>query len=407
MKSVKNIISYWGQLLYLPVNFMSKLSPRDSKLWLFGSTFGRRFADNPRYLYNYICQNSKELGIYPMWISHDKELVEFLNSRCFPACYYRSLKGIFYVLRGGVYFYDNYSKDINYPLSGSALKVNMWHGIPLKKIQHDNIHDSFRHPKNIIEKINNYPRNISDEKPEDYVLTTSKSLASTFASAFKTEHVLTSGYPRVDSIKSNAIRCLLTPSEKAVKNRLKKMKTSFDNPKILIYAPTFRASEEDFFEVVDIDKLKDFLEVNNLIMVLKLHMKSKLYEAFSSMSSERILVVPPDDDISRFLVDSDLLITDYSSVYFDYLWLNKPIVFFDYDLDKYLSDSREMYYDYDEVTPGYKAKDMEELFEAIEGSLELDIYKKERRALRDKVFDENEQTACERLIEEVKSIMSS
>ncbi len=402
-----NNIKYWAQLFNLPIYAISKAIPRDKSVWLFGSTFGRRFADNPRYLYNYICQNSKELGIYPMWISHDKELVEFLNSRGFPACYYRSLKGVFYALKGGVYFYDNYSKDINYPLSGGALKINMWHGIPLKKIQHDNIHDSFRHPKNIIEKIKNYPRNISDEKPEDYVLTTSESLALTFASAFKTEHVLTSGYPRVDSINSSAIKCLLTPSEKAVKLKLRQMKTRLDNPKILLYAPTFRASEEDFFDVVDVDELNSFLKDNNYILVLKLHMKSKLNEAFSGIASDRILVIPPDDDISRFVIDSDLLITDYSSVYFDYLWLNKPIVFFDYDLDKYLSDSREMYYDYDEVTPGYKAKDMDELFEAINSSLESDVYKKERRALRDKVFDDDGRTACERLIEEVRNIMSS
>ena len=402
-----NNIKYWAQLFNLPIYAISKAIPRDKSVWLFGSTFGRRFADNPRYLYNYICQNSKELGIYPMWISHDKELVEFLNSRGCPACYYRSLKGVFYALKGGVYFYDNYSKDINYPLSGGALKINMWHGIPLKKIQHDNIHDSFRHPKNIIEKIKNYPRNISDEKPEDYVLTTSESLALTFASAFKTEHVLTSGYPRVDSINSSAIKCLLTPSEKAVKLKLRQMKTRLDNPKILLYAPTFRASEEDFFDVVDVDELNSFLKDNNYILVLKLHMKSKLNEAFSGIASDRILVIPPDDDISRFVIDSDLLITDYSSVYFDYLWLNKPIVFFDYDLDKYLSDSREMYYDYDEVTPGYKAKDMDELFEAINSSLESDVYKKERRALRDKVFDDDGRTACERLIEEVRNIMSS
>ena len=404
MNLVKNI-KYISQLLYLPIYALSKLSPRDKRLWIFGSTFGRRFADNPRYLYNYICENSRELKIYPMWISEDRELVNYLNEHHFPACYKRSLKGVFYALRGGVYFYDNYSKDINYPLSGGALRVNMWHGVPLKKIQHDNIHDSFRHPKNIIERIKNYPRNISDEKPSDYVLATSKGLAATFAKAFKTEHVLTCGYPRVDSISTIKIRCLLTPSEKKIKQQLMQMKSSLNNPKIILYVPTFRASEEDFFEVVDIVKLNEFLKENNFILVLKLHMKSKLNEAFNRLLSDHILIVPPDDDISRFMVNSDLLITDYSSVYFDYLWLDKPIVFFDYDLDKYLSDSREMYYDYDEVTPGYKAKDFDELTEAILDSFELDIYKKDRRILKDRMFDIPEKSASEELIKEVKNIM--
>ena len=153
-------LKYWGQLLLLPVYWLSFLFPRNKKIWLFGSTFGRRFADNPRYLYLYVSQHKEELGLRPIWISHNEDVVQMLNSKGYEAYMYHSLKGIWFALRGKVYLFDNYSKDINFLQSGGALKVNLWHGIPLKKIQHDNVFDKFRHPKNLWEKIKNFPRNI-------------------------------------------------------------------------------------------------------------------------------------------------------------------------------------------------------------------------------------------------------
>ncbi|MDE6420890.1 MAG: hypothetical protein K2K87_10230, partial [Lachnospiraceae bacterium] len=63
-----NGIKYWGQLLLLPIYWLSFLMPRDKNIWLFGSTFGRRFSENPRYLYLYACQHREENGLRPIWI---------------------------------------------------------------------------------------------------------------------------------------------------------------------------------------------------------------------------------------------------------------------------------------------------------------------------------------------------
>ena len=114
-------LHYWGQLLLLPVYWLSFLVPRDKKIWLFGSTFGRRFADNPRYLYLYVSQHRDELGIRPIWISHNEDVVKMLNAEGYEAYMYHSLKGIWFALRGKLYLYDNYSKDINFWQSGGAL----------------------------------------------------------------------------------------------------------------------------------------------------------------------------------------------------------------------------------------------------------------------------------------------
>ena len=73
-----NDIKYWGQALLLPVYWISFITPRNKRIWLFGSTFGNRFADNPKYLYLYINQYRKT-DIRAIWISRNKEVVAMLK----------------------------------------------------------------------------------------------------------------------------------------------------------------------------------------------------------------------------------------------------------------------------------------------------------------------------------------
>lgn len=445
-----NGLKYWGQLLLLPVYWLSFLVPRDKKIWLFGSTFGRRFADNPRYLYLYVSQHSDMhsqkiadsvtawkadghkwtedkncKGIRSIWISHDKSIIGFLNEHGYEAYYYHSFKGIWYALRGGVYLFDNYSKDINFWQSGRALKINMWHGIPLKKIQADNVFDQVRHPKNGWERFKSFPRRLSDEKKSHYVLTTSEFMVPIFSSAFRTKHVLTSGYSRNDRLVADDIINLLTPMEKKNaeliidetreecrrdKRENQDSDKSGKDKKMVYYMPTFRDSESKFFESVNLDRFQKFLEDNNIFFCTKLHPKSKLKKEFEAISGKNILVIDADTDPYVFLEMADVLVTDYSSIYFDFLLTGKPIVFFDYDLQEYLRDSREMYFVYEEFTPGKKADTYEKFEKALlHGcgiSKEDDSqYTQMHREVTSKVFDEPETTACPRLVSDIKKIL--
>lgn len=389
-------LKYWGQLLLLPVYWLSFLVPRNKKIWLFGSTFGRRFADNPRYLYLYVSQHKEELKLRPIWISHNENVVKMLNDEGYEAYMYHSLKGIWFALRGKVYLFDNYSKDINFWQSGGAMKVNLWHGIPLKKIQHDNVFDKFRHPKNIWEKLRNFPRNISDEKPNHYVLTTSENLREIFSSAFKTKNVLVSGYPRNQILISDDIKNVYLDEEKRDRKKIISFlnkKNNGKNKRMIFYMPTFRKSETLFFENFDKNDFQKFLAENTLLFCIKLHPKSKLNEEFKNIQSENIMVINKDADPYVFLKLADVLITDYSSIYFDYLLLGRPIIFFAYDLKEYLSDSREMYFDYDEFTPGEKVWDYQGLKNSIVKIIENNgdyqkRYSDFRKKIRKKVFEE-------------------
>lgn len=411
MCKTTEFFKYWGQLLLLPLYWLSFLFPRNKRIWLFGSTFGRRFADNPKYLYLYMSQHKRQLKIRPVWISHNKNIVNFLHKNGYEAYYYHSLKGIFFALRGKVYLFDNYSKDINFWQSGGALKINMWHGIPLKKIQADNIFDKFRHPGNLFEKFKNFPRNLSDEKPHHYVLTTSSFLKRIFSSAFNTNNVLTSGYPRNDILVQEKINNLLSKDEKKTLYKIKNFTKENKKNKMVLYMPTFRESELGFFDIVNINTFQEFLEKNHILFCVKLHPKSKLEARFKEIKTNNILVIDSGADPYIFLKLSGMLITDYSSIYFDYLLLNKPILFFNYDLKQYLDNSRELYFDYNKFTPGEKVSDQQELENALYCFINNSIdysnkYKAHRSIILEKVFNSTDKAACPVLINDIIHILN-
>lgn len=399
MNKMLNKIKYWSQLLLIPIYALTYIMPRSKKIWVFGSTFGRRFADNPKYFYLYVIQNQSS-NVRAIWISKEKNIVEFLRGKKVEAYYLYSIKGFWFSLRAKVYIYDNYSKDICYTLSGGAKKFNLWHGIPLKKIAKDNVFDRVRNPRNLREKISSIPRRISDEKPTDYVLVPSEYLIPIFSSAFNTKNTIVCGYPRNDILISDSVDIIMTVDEKHICNMIE---NQAKNNKIILYMPTFRESEHKFFEVISIAEFETFLRENDFVLFVKLHPKSKINDKFMEVQSEYIKIINPEHDPYPLLRMVDVLVTDYSSIYFDFLLTDKPIIFFPYDLKEYLMESREMYFDYDEFTPGKKVFVQKELENAL---LELDGHHDNRNRIIQKVFDlEHSNTGSENLYMYILNIL--
>lgn len=402
MSKVATGIKYWMQIFLLPIYLLSFLIPRNKKIWIYGSTFGRRFADNPKYFFLYMNQNYHK-EIRSIWITRDKNIVENLTRSGYEAYYVHSLKGMYFALIGGVYLFDNYSKDISFWLSGRSIKINLWHGIPLKKINMDNIYDKVRHPENNILKLKYALRRLSDEKPSHYVLCTSSFLSNIFASAFGTQKVLVAGYPRNDILVSDQIKDVVSNNDIWI-HWMRKKKEEGKN--IITYMPTFRESESMLFEIVNFKNLDDFLFKNSLVLCVKVHPKSKINQELIQMEGNDTLssikIIDANMDPYQIIKRSDQLITDYSSIYFDYLLLNKPIIFFPYDFELYTKNSRELYFEYNSVTPGPKVYTMEELEKAL---LNKDDYIKERENIKSQVFEHSDSIASELLYKQIKDII--
>jgi CDP-glycerol glycerophosphotransferase len=198
------------------------------------------------------------------------------------------------------------------------------------------------------------------------MISPSKYCTDKFISAFnmksvgKENRVLTTGYPRNDFLfKYNETDC------KKVKEQLKIP----EDKKIILYAPTFRDnrySATEGFRVnsyIDFDKVRGLLE-DEFVILFRAHyfISEKLnvskYEGFVYDVSEY-------DDINYLYIISDILITDYSSVFFDYANLKRPIIFYMEDMDEYKNQVRDFYIDINEL-PGPIVKSHDELIKYID-----------------------------------------
>ncbi|RLC52457.1 MAG: hypothetical protein DRH79_04890 [Candidatus Cloacimonadota bacterium] len=110
-------------------------------------------------------------------------------------------------------------------------------------------------------------------------------------------------------------------------------------------------------------------------------------------------------DIYDSICDYDILITDFSSIYFDFLLTGKPIIFTVFDKDEYLKNERELYYEYNEITPGPKTKNWEETIKSAVSILAgNDEYKQQREKIKNRFFKYNDGRNSERVFKEISAL---
>ena len=103
-------------------------------------------------------------------------------------------------------------------------------------------------------------------------------------------------------------------------------------------------------------------------------------------------------DMNDLLISTDILITDYSSVIFDYSLLNRPILFYAYDLEEYIAE-RDFYYSYKEFVPGPILETNEELFSKIENISTVDL--KQIEIFKHKFFDQLDGQSAKRIVDTI------
>lgn len=308
----------------------------------------------------------------------------------------KSLKGIYYAIRAKYWLYDDDKFGLTNPLlSGGAICINLWHGVPLKKIGYD-----------ITENYKSYPptvRQIYDllRNKDDFYNVNSEYEQSCYETAFLTtkDKIKILGSPRLDVLFHDFPNQDLFMEEDFAK--IKSFKES--GKKLFFYMPTFRDTGKDISGWLKSDKLKEFLHQNNAVLVCKLHFADK--NSLNFELTEDFYKMDSDSDIYPVLKYSDALITDYSSIYFDYLLLDKPILYYPIDLAEYQGKCRGFYEPYENLTAGVKAYNEQELINAMQDVINgVDSYKDERKALRDRMFKYQDGRNCERVVEFIRSL---
>lgn len=354
----KDIMHAFKGALFLPHWWTQRLHKRDPYLWTFGAWDGQRYSDNSRALFEYILTHYPH--IKPVWMTHSQEVVKLLQQKGLPVALCNSKEGIRIQKKAGYFFATKGHADADARYMNGIRYINLWHGMPLKKIGNDE--QLFLRKNTLFKRFKTLCRRCI--VPWEFIQGPTISSAPFFTpflqSAFglSLSDIWETGLPRIDKFHN-------TDTE----NLILALNSHFHNPLKVLYMPTHRDTEHSTFNPFrkagfDEKLFQQLLEEKNIIFLYKGH----FYDSFvcNNKISERLLTITDNDydDLYTFIKDIDILVTDYSSIYFDFLYLHKPVILFPFDEQEYIAHSRPFYFDYN-LMEAKKVYSWAELAQAI------------------------------------------
>jgi CDP-glycerol glycerophosphotransferase len=337
---------------YAAWKYRTKVNP---KMIVFDSFMGRQYSDSPKAIYEYMLSQREYEDYEFVWVAKKGE------KKCFPK------NSRTKIVEYNSNTYKKVYAEAKYWVSNSRLPeylskkrgqiyIQTWHGTPLKKLGFD-IEVKGGNAMNTVKDIRR--KYASDSKRYDYLISPSDFCTKHFASIFhlekRAEIIKTLGSPRCDKIG------------KAKKEEIREIKKALKlpkNKKIILYAPTWRDDQHKsgvgyiFENELDFEKMQEKFG-DKIVILFRAHyfianaFDFKKYKDF-------VFDVSDYPDINDLYNISDALITDYSSVMFDFAILKRPIFFYMYDLEKYKNKLRGFYFSFSNL-PGPISTNMDEL----------------------------------------------
>lgn len=375
---------------------LSKNIEKDKNVWVFAEWSGKRCIDNSAYLANYVANSNL---ISTIWITNRNVNTEILDNKI--KIVYKDTKEAIQILKkarvvvvsSGIA--DVCTDEIKY--FNGAFYVNLWHGVPWKKIFFDS--NKNKNVFNNILYIFRYKYFSSD-----LYLSLSEKFSNILINSLfiKENRIINAGYPRNNIFysKSKVDSC----REKIIKSLGLDKKD-----KIISYLPTFRDKNSNSFDfsLLNNSKLVNILNMHNAVIIQKKHFVNS-EQPFEGDNSKYIINLESNYSSQELLAASDMLITDYSSCFFDYLLLDRPIIHYLYDYDYYKNEDRGLYYSKEEVACGDCPETIDELLNAIEDNLNNpNKYKELRRKRKEEYMTYESEDSCRIIYEEIMKRLNS
>ena len=321
---------------------------------LYESFHGKGMTDNPFAIFKYLLNNPEYKNMKHVWVLNNYENNGYYN-------YYKKFSNVefvkthtkqyFYYLASAKYLINSVSFPPYFLKKEEQVYVNTWHGTPLKTLgkdmegsitQHSNLQKNFLQTDYILS-----PNKFTSEK-----IVYSHDIYDIY-----TGKILENGYPRIDNIFY----------ESQVLENLFPILTR--NKKLVLYAPTWRGEVGKVDDIVEqivqsINDIVENIDVDEYEFLVKVH--PLVYKYIEGMDFEGITLIPNWVDTNELLHYVDILVTDYSSIFFDFLVTDKPIIFYLYDKDEYLA-KRGVYLDLDNL-PGSICYTAEEVSKNIKNN---------------------------------------
>ncbi|MEU3019428.1 CDP-glycerol glycerophosphotransferase family protein [Nocardiopsis sp. NPDC007018] len=304
---------------------------------LFDTYTGRQYSDSPQSVYAELRKRAKWAD-YPMsWLVADGQVRlpdDLTPVRHKGEEYYRELARSRYLV-------SNSRQPAWFHRHPDQVVVQTWHGSMLKRIGFD--------VENIRGKSRDYFDKLAWETRQwDYLVSPSPWATPILRSAFRFEgEVLETGYPRND--------IFFSPDREAVAERTRRRLGLPEGKKVVLYAPTWR---DDKYYTRGKHKLDLHLDLRRMYEklgddhVLLVRRHPRVVDSVPIVGEGFVHDVSLYPEIMELFLITDVLVTDYSSMMFDFANTGRPMLFFTYDLESYRDNLRGFYFDFEETAPG-------------------------------------------------------
>lgn len=392
--------------LGVPLMAFAYLIPRRRDLWCFGAYRGHYYGDHSRMLFEEVLNKNPEISAF--WSTRSKEVYDFLKAKGLPVVYARSLRGLIYTARAGVCVYTFDSQDHNLVAAHGAFHVQLWHGIPLKGFKADS--GLLKRRRRTLagwcvhRALTLRGKLFPWTKPKWDILFFQSALdrertGSAFRGSFHQGQVL--GSIRAEWLGRHRVGARSMHENSAVLR--------------ILYAPTHRGhGAVRLFERVPVPERTDFnrlLDRYNARIEVRLHPLQVHEQLPSALLGERVLVRanPGVEDIYYSLVDCDVVITDYSSIFVDAVGADIPVVCLAPDSEDYAENDAGFYTGIEEF-PGPVVDTWEQAIKACDDLVRSRDKQWEEVCSRAKTFyygqsSTDDRTVMQRAVSEIRDLL--
>ncbi|MFE9659702.1 MULTISPECIES: CDP-glycerol glycerophosphotransferase family protein [unclassified Streptomyces] len=343
---------------------------------------GKQYSDSPRAMHEELLSRGSDLKY--LWAVRDGQVVLPPTAdrvRMWGREWFEALATSRYIVTNG------HLPEWVERRPGQVI-VQTWHGTMLKKIGHDieTLHFDREYQNRLALEANNWSLLVSSNRFSTPILKRAFSYNG---------EVLEAGYPRNDYLYS--------PDRDKIADSVKERLGLPADKKVVLYAPTWRddqshsAGQYKFRLKIDLDDARARLGHDHVLLIRR---HSNIVDAVPGAGDGFVYDVSEYPDIAELYLAADIMITDYSSVMFDYAHLKRPMLFFTYDLEHYRDTLRGFYFDFEEDSPGPLLRTSEELIESIRRIEEVKVDYQERfDRFHDLFCDLDDGSASKRVVD--------
>ncbi|WNC71294.1 CDP-glycerol glycerophosphotransferase family protein [Thalassotalea psychrophila] len=305
-------------------------------------------------------------------------------------------------LLGSKYIFIKHTAQRNtvYPLDPKQhFFINLWHGIPLKRIGYTS-----KDLQHLLEPLG------EEHAKHHSVICSSDVDRLAMASAFYPltyNDMWITGLPRIDLVLKSIGQL---PSD--LLKELNYIKERVGNKKLILFCPTFKNGQDgSYYRFTPLDKLRleTFLKDNNYILGIREHMADKANSYYANLSELPVINLNNNkvSNIEMIYRVADILITDYSSCFIDFMVTGKPIFSFAYDYEHYINSERGLFYDLEFAVPGKVCKSFDGLIKGLQALIEepdKHISKGEYQFKQNLFFKYLDANNSQRLVDKIKEL---